>query len=79
MELKWYNKYSKDLRKLACEKVVKLNGSENCSSVSLQCTSSGVVGSLLSSTRTRCHRDSVKIGLYFTLYALKLLPSTREL
>ena len=47
---KWYNKYSKDLRKLACEKVVKLNGSENCSSVSLQCTSSGVVGSLLSST-----------------------------
>ena len=47
---KWYNKYSKDLRKLACEKVVKLNGSENCSSVSLQCTSSGVGGSLLSST-----------------------------
>ena len=24
--------------------------------------------------RARCHRDSVKIGLYFTLYAL-LLPS----
>ena len=49
---KWYNKLSKDLRKLACEKVVKLNGSENYS-VSLQCTSSGVGGSLLSSTYAR--------------------------